>query len=264
MILSRGKVQNGRRVVPHRYDDRGWYDYRPIAPQYPINLWYLSGGSADWEIVENITDVSSWDTFSYRKAKGDDKNEGPWLSFLRGRNPGFPVQMLRANYQESLRRLKMIRTDRSRVDEQNVHHWQQRNPVILEGLVQLMLGAPNHIYHGGLLHTRLRYFDPNRKRPGVPPDVAALVDRMSEDAVEVVLVNVHPSESREVILQAGMFGEHEFIQATNEGKVMDVAGKWLHVSLGKGAVGRLKLKMRRFANQPTYAFPWHRDGIPVR
>ncbi len=264
MILSKGKLHNGKRMVPHRHDDRGWYDYRPIAPQYPINLWYLSSRGDDWEIVETITDVPSWDTFSYRKAKGDDKNEGPWLSFLRGRNPDFPVQMMRANYQESLRRLKMIRTDTSHVDDQNVHHWQQRNPVILEGLVQLMLGAPNHIYHGGLLHSRLRYFDPKRKRPGVPPDVAALVDRMSEDAVEVVLVNVHPSERRELILQAGMFGEHEFTEASYEGKATDVTSKWLHVTLGEGAMGRLKLNMRRFANQPTYAFPWHRDGVPFR
>ena len=264
MILSKSKLLNGTRVVPHRHDDRGWYDYRPIAPQYPINLWYLSRLRADWEIVENVTDIPSWDTFSYRKAKGDDKNEGPWLSFLRGRNPDFPVQMLRANYQESLRRLKMVRSDTSHVDDQDVHHWQQRNPVILEGLVQLMLGAPNHIYHGGLLHTRLRYFDPAQKRPGVPPDVAALVDRVTEDAVEVVLVNVHPSEPRDVILQAGMFGEHEFTHASYQGEPTEVNGKWLLVKLRKGAVGRLKLAMRRFVHQPTYAFPWHRNGIPVR
>ena len=264
MILAKSRLQNGTRVVPHRYDDRGWYDYRPTAPQYAINLWYLSWRPKDWDIIENITNVPSWDTFSYRKAKGDDKNEGPWLSFLRGRNPDFPVRMLRANYQESLRRLKMVRTDTSQVDDQDVHHWQQRNPVILEGLVQLMLGAPNHIYHGGLLHTRLRYFDPDRKRPGVPADVAALVDRVTDDAVEVVLVNVHPSEPRDVILQAGMFGEHKFSEASHEGKATGVDSKWLHVTLGKGAVGRLKLGMRRFVNQPNYAFPWHRNGIPVR
>ena len=42
-----------------------------------------------------------------------------------------------------------------------MHHWQQRNPVVLEGLVQLMLGGPNHIYHGGLLaRAACFYFDP--------------------------------------------------------------------------------------------------------
>ncbi|MCZ7638335.1 MAG: hypothetical protein M5U12_21200 [Verrucomicrobia bacterium] len=72
----------------------------------------------------------------------------------------------------------MIRTDTSEPAGRDVHHWQQRNPVVLEGLVQTLLGAPNHIYHGGLLHGRVWYFDPERRRSGLPPDVAALVERI--------------------------------------------------------------------------------------
>jgi len=32
--------------------------------------------------------------------------------------------------------------------------------------VQLVLGGPQIMYNGGLLHATLRYFDPARQRPG--------------------------------------------------------------------------------------------------
>ena len=70
----------------------------------------------------------------------------------------------------------------------DVHHWQELNPVVLEGLVQLTLGGPQPLYHGGLLHCRVRYFDPQRRRPGLPPDVAlalSLIKRIREFLVGV-------------------------------------------------------------------------------
>ena len=54
------------------------------------------------------------------------------------------------------------------------HHWQERNPVSTETLVQQTCGGPAAIYHGGLLHVRLRYFDAVARRPGLPVDTAAL------------------------------------------------------------------------------------------
>ena len=58
------------------------------------------------------------------------------------------------------------------------HRWQQTNPVTTEALIQLTLGAPQLIYNGGLLMSRLRYFDFDRKRPGLPKDTAALVETL--------------------------------------------------------------------------------------
>jgi hypothetical protein len=129
--------------------------------------------------------------------------------------------------------------------------------VVLEGLVQLLLGGPNHVYHGGLLHTRLFYFDPLRKRPGLPPDVAALVDRVTPDGLSVQLVNLHPTEPREVILQAGAFGEHRFELVRQKEQSTTVDGKRLRVHLCPGARSRLDVGMTRFANRPSYAPPWH-------
>jgi hypothetical protein len=263
-VLQESKLESGRRLVPHKYGDRGWYAHRPLNPQCPVNIFCLAGEAEDWQRIERLADVRSWDSFSYYKGKGDAGNEGPWISFLRGRNPRFPVEVLKATYGETLRRLRLIREDRTRPEERDVHHWQQRNPVVLEGLVQLMLGAPNHIYHGGLLHCRVRYFDPRRRRPGLPEDVAALVERVKRDGITLTLVNLHPSDSRDVIVQAGAFGEHRFTGVRLGERTTAVGRKFFHVRLAPGAAGRMEAGMECHVNRPTYAFPWHGDSVPVR
>ena len=268
LVESHAKEEDGRVLVPHRHGDDGWYDYRPLNPKYPIHLWYISKDERDWQRVKQLSDPSTWATLQYRKGKGDSENNTAWLGFLAGKNPDYPLQILQATYGETLRRLKMIRADQTTPDEQDVHHWQRLNPVVLEGLVQLMLGSPNHIYHGGLLHCSVRYFDPEHKRPGIPPDVAALVDKITPQGISLQLVNLHPTESRDVIIQAGAFGEHEFTTVRqvvhDPHQFHTIDRKCFQVRLAPGAVGRLELGLNRFANRPSYAFPWHAAKIPVR
>jgi hypothetical protein len=260
LVERQAKEVDGRRVVPHRHGDQGWYDYRPLNPKYPAQLWYLSRNEEDWQRVVRATEPSGLKNLSYRKGKGDSENAIAWLGFVRDENPDYPLQILKSTWGETQRRLERIRGDRSKPDEQDVHHWQRRNPVVLEGLVQLMLGSPNHIYHGGLLHASVRYFDPLRRRPGVPSDVAALVDRVSENGISVQLVNLHPSESRDLIIQGGAFGEHQIssvrqiVQYPHQFDTIN--GRWFRVHLVPGAVGRLEIGLKRFTNQPSHAQPW--------
>jgi hypothetical protein len=252
LAQSHGRAENGHFCVPHRHGDQGWYDFRPLNASYLVHLWYLSQSQEDYDRLAQLADVATWDAWQYKKGKGDYGHEGPWLRFLEGKNPGYPVQILRANYQETLRRLDLIRADQSPPAARDVHHWQERNPVVLEGLVQTMLGGPNHVYHGGLLHVRVRYFDPVRRRPGVPPEVAALVERVAPESISVQLVNLHPAQSREVVLQAGAFGEHQFTQVRTASRAVVVEGRFLRVRLQPGAVGRLELGMKRFVSPPAY------------
>ncbi len=114
------------------------------------------------------------------------------------------------------------------------------------------------------MNCRLRYFDPTQRRNRVHPDVAALVDRIEPDSVSVTLVNLHPSEKRDVIVQAGAFGEHRFTTVKSAAKATRVDHKLFRVRLRPGAVGKLVLGMKRFVNAPSYAFPWHGKTIPVR
>lgn len=53
-----------------------------------------------------------------------------------------------------------------------------------------------------LLHCRLRYFDAERQRPGLPPDVAALVTQLALTQTTVQLVNLG-LVPRTLIVQAG-------------------------------------------------------------
>jgi hypothetical protein len=267
LVGRHARRENGRVLVPHRHGDDGWYDYRPIQSKYLVQLWFLSRAEEDWQRLERLVDTRSWKRLRYHKGKGDSEHPGPWLMYVHGRYDDYPLAILKATYAETLARLQQIREDHTTPDEQDVHHWQRLNPVVLEGLVQLTLGAPNHIYHGGLLHASVRYFDLQRRRPGLPPDVAALVERLTPEGIRLHLVNLNPSESRSVVVQAGMFGEHEFVRVR---QVMHypyqfhtIGARRFRVDLAPAAVGRLEVDMKRFVHPPTYAFPWHGETLPA-
>jgi hypothetical protein len=121
------------------------------------------------------------------------------------------------------------------------------NPAAHNALANLTMGA---FLSGNIwsLHARLRYFDPVRRRSGLPEDVAALVEKISGDSVSVSLVNVNQVEARDVIVQAGAYGEHQFTSPQD--------ARWITVRLEPGSGGRLVLGMRRYANQPTAGQPW--------
>ena len=133
------------------------------------------------------------------------------------------------------------------------------------------MGSPQPIYNGGLLRATVRYFDRDQTRPGLPKDVAALVDKLEADRVGIQLVNLSRTETRNVIVQAGAFGEHRFaevqFQTTDqEGlseRTVPVDSKYFVVELPPSTSIRLEGGIQRFVNQPSYAFPWHGDRVPV-
>ena len=136
-------------------------------------------------------------------------------------------------------------------------YFQRRNPVTCEGLVQLTLGAPLPHYNGGLLVSRLRHFDAQRRRSGLPPGVAALVSGMAADRTDLTLVNLG-QEHRRVLIQAGGMGEHEFTEAAAIGERQRTAvnGGTVEIGLPPGTRIRLELGMRRFVRRPALALPW--------
>jgi hypothetical protein len=266
LVSRHARKEQGKTLVPHRHGDDGWYDFRPIQAKYLVHLWFMSRDEQDLQRLRQLTNLREGQTLRYNKGKGDSEHALPWLAYVRGDNDDYPLQILQAAYAETRARMERIRADRTTPDEQDVHHWQKLNPVVLEGLVQLMLGAPNHIYHGGLLHASVRYFDPATRRPGVPPDVAALVERLTPDGIRLRLVNLNPAESRTVLLQAGMFAEHRFTrvrQVVHYPYQFDtINSPYLEVELVPGGSGRLEIGIDRFVNRPTYRFPF--DQPPTR
>ena len=132
------------------------------------------------------------------------------------------------------------------------------NPAATESLVQLMWGALLPGREGGLLNARLRYFDPERRRAGVPADVAALVSELSDSRTVVTLINLNPSQPRTVIVQGGGYGEHQLLSVTAAGTTKRVDAPLVTVRLAPGCGQRIVFEMRRYANQPTVRHPWHR------
>jgi hypothetical protein len=261
LLWSLRREQDGRLVVPHKHFDRGWDDYRPMSPALPIQLWSMSEDRADLERVLRLPDHAAWDGELTVRGVGWAPGAA-WFRFVQREFPEYPEAILRATCEEFYRLAELIRTDTSDPARRYVQHWIDRNPVLCEALAQLMTGAPYPLYHGGLLHCRVFYFDPRRRRPGLPEDVAALIDVIGAEGVRLHLVNLDPWAQRSLILQAGAFGEHEFdsVQIVGEEAVRPVGSRWLEVTIAPGSTLTLRLVLRRFVHTPAYGYPWPVEG----
>ena len=173
--------------------------------------------------------------------------------------------------------MNLVRGDDEATIHQDPHRWQHTNPVTTEALIQLTLGAPQLIYNGGLLMSRLRYFDLSRKRPGLPQDTAALVERLEANRTVVRLVNLSPFETRDMLVQGGSFGEHRFTAVqythrtseypgateayaappvTEDARSVSVEGSHVRVVLPPATEITLDLGTAPFVNEPSAALPW--------
>ena len=124
--------------------------------------------------------------------------------------------------------------------------------------VHLMLGGVHPGHRGSPLYCRLRYFDPIDRRAGVPEDVAALVDKLTDDEVAVTLVNINQLDTRAILVQGGAYAEHQFLEAKAGKETTMINASHLTVRLAPGAGVRLVIRMQRYLNQPTLRFPWDR------
>jgi hypothetical protein len=212
-VLERAEVRGGRLVVPHRHNDAGRFDYGPLPLRFPAALWNLSMAAGDWDRLERLRRAESrdWQAASRSRSRFEDAHTAPWLRYLAGDNPTYPETVLAEALAQVQWKLDQIRVDDWDLTQVHIHHWQIMNPVTTEALVQLTLGGPPAIYNGGLPFVRLRYFDAAAGRPGLPPDVAALVEKVEATRTVVHLVNLSALHARTVVVQAGAFGEHRFV-----------------------------------------------------
>ncbi|GAA1593982.1 hypothetical protein GCM10009804_58140 [Kribbella hippodromi] len=197
-------------LVPNRHGPKGWFDYQPPPVPFATWLWHASGEHQDAERITRMHAASGYDWRTVRpfRDKMESGHEEPWLEYLAGRNPEFPERMLGVAIAEVGRRMRLMEQLAVPGGPDELHFWQQLNPVLTEALLQLTTGTPQVLYNGGLLAGRLRHYDPDRFRPGLPPDVAALVTRVDDQGAGVRLVNLSASATRRVVVAAGWFGEH--------------------------------------------------------
>src|SRR6185436_413958 len=125
--------------------------------------------------------------------------------------------------------------DRTLPDKRLADNMLDLNPAATDALVRLMFGALVPGREGGLLSARLRYFDPERRRAGVPEDVSALVSEIGDRRAVVTLVNSSATEARTVSVQAGGYAEHQFESVEWNGRTERVNAPDVSVRLAPGA-----------------------------
>ncbi|MFC1693109.1 hypothetical protein ACFL1R_06360 [Candidatus Latescibacterota bacterium] len=241
----------------------GWFDFMVMHPLYLAHIWTVSQDPSDLlrerklrgkSPINEIT-IPAW---HHLKDKGG--HDGNWLAYLQSEYPDFPEEILRHNLSQVYGRLAFMQRDTENPGHYGDSYFMARNPVTCEGLVQLTMGGPLPLYNGGLLMTQVRYFDADRRRPGLPLDVAALVPRISNDGIIVHLVNLSPDQARSLVVQAGAMGEHTFLDASYmdgaDRKTVTVYGRHLMVTMKPATRIILELRMERFVNDPTYRGPW--------
>jgi hypothetical protein len=229
------KVENGRILLPNKHGDQGWYGYTPnqhFDVQRDLYLWSMQ--PADLERIA----------------------ADPWISYLTGKNAGYPETALRAELARVRRQVQGLRDDPSTPDTRSSDHAQRYNPVSAAALVNLTVGGNEPGSSGNILHSRLRYFDAEQRRAGLPRDVAALVEKIGPAEVVVTLVNTNPVHPRKLIVQMGAYGEHHCAAVEIAGKPVKVDARQFTAELAPGSGATLTIRQKRYAHQPALSLPW--------
>ena len=167
---------------------------------------------------------------------------------MQGRAPAYAEAALRADLNRIRTHIAAMRKDTTTPDTRLSDDPMKFNPCSVDSLIHLTLGGLSPGKNGSPLHARLRYFDPQHGRPGLPADVGALIDRLTADEVRVTLVNVHQTEPRAVLIQAGAYGEHQIESLAVDGQPQPVNDRRLIVHLSPGCGGTLTLRTKRYQN----------------
>jgi len=241
IVNANKRTRNGRLEYPQKYGDwggkSGWYHFTPQPYNAnALEMYYLSWNKQDRKWLPR----------------------NAWLDYLEGQNPNYPERALRADFARIRQRNAGMKQDKTTPDTRLADDPMKYNPASAASLIQLMLGGIHPGHRGSILHCRVRYFDPVKRRAGIPDDVAALVEKMDGNSITLTLVNINQTESREVLLQAGAYGEHQFASYSVDGMWTPILSSTVTVRLAPGSGQRLWFGMKRYVNRPKLSFPWDR------
>ena len=252
-LYANKKVENGRVLLPRYYGDQGWYGHHDGETG-------SAGGLTNLRDVE--TDIYLW------ALEPRDLERLPtrgWIGYLTSGDATYPLTAFQQGLTEIQRAASRLHADKSTPDfPPHSTRGSGMNPVATEALINLTLGAndPNGSGHGPLpLHAQVRHFDPVRHRAGLAEDVAALVEKIDAAGVTMTLVNTHPFVYRTAVVQAGGYGEHHVSTVVLGGNTFTVDAPHFTVRLAPGAGDTLTINLKRYAHQPTLAFPWDRGWM---
>ncbi|UZW57741.1 hypothetical protein NUH86_19440 [Sphingobium sp. JS3065] len=243
-INAQSKRIDGVDCTPTMHGERGWYGYKPGPYRFNTGeIWYLSMRDGD-RVAMAAT---------------------PWTDFLEGRDPGWAEQALMDDMERVRTQMVRVRADRTTARTRLADNPIERNPVTVTALLHQTMGAihvarppwsKNSPNQGGtLLFARLRHFDADRKRPGLPEDVALLVEGMTSASTTLSVVNLNAAEARRMVIRGGGYGEHA-IEAVRIGDRRIVAGgRDVVIRLEPGSGARIVLEMRCHSRKPGLDWP---------
>ena len=191
--LPTQKIDDGRTLYPHMYGDQGWYDYTPRAVRTSgaLELYYWS-----------------------MKADGPAARcrRAGWLGVPGGQEPGLP----RAGPARRLRRdppqgRRACARDTTTPDTRLADDPMAYNPATVDDARPADAGrAASRAPTARSLHCRVRYFDPDPARAGLPEDVAALVETTDGRRDGADAGQRQPVGSARSRRPGGGYGEHQF------------------------------------------------------
>lgn len=225
-VNAQARMQDGVTVYPHMFGDQGWYHFtsEPYRHGEIETRHWLTGGLGD--------------------ADGAPSSEGDAETALR------------RDLDRLHERLAAMRADQTTPQTRLADDPLVLSPAQVAALVRWSLGGIYPGHNAGAVHAAVRYFDPAKRRAGLPDDVAAIVESQDANSVRLRLVNLNRDAPRELIVQGGAYGEHAIRQATaDEDSSAKVDGRWLRIRLAPGAAGPIDLQIDRYANRPTLAQP---------
>ncbi len=269
VLYAQKKVENGKTLLPQGYGDPRGYKYNgpPSFYQFTDNMHYdrlseIYFWSMDRKDLERVPVADTYTPSGGRGGYSEPDRANTFLGFLEGKLPTYPEQVLRDDIERIRMKMEMIRSDQTTADSRLADYLLDFNPVATNGLTNLTMGGYFSKGRIWTLHARFRYFDPAKRRAGLPDDVGALVEKLGSDSATLTLVNTNQIAARDIVVQAGGYGEHRFESVTTGGKTTRVGGPVMTVHLEPGAGARLDFKMTRYATRPSFAFPWDRGWYP--
>ena len=238
------------RDEPLKYDVFDVVDKKCVIPDgQAVEGWY------NWSPKRRIPELIDIYLWSMNRKDLEHLNGVEWIDFLEGKNPEYPVATLRNELEIIRTKINNMRNDPTTPDTRLADFSLDYNPVNVNELLHLMLGG-NLTQRVWTLHTRVRYFDPDNNRAGLPKDVASLITKMEGGITKLTLVNVSQIEPKKVIIQTGAYGEHQCQWVKVGDKEYPVNNNHFTVKLEPGTGTELTISAKRYVNQPTFDFPW--------
>jgi hypothetical protein len=236
-VNANSRQIDGKTLYPRMYGDDGWYAFEPTPwLAGALECYFFTGDTKDRARLPN----------------------NDWISFLEGANPEYPERALLSDFERIRSKIAAMRLDNTTPDTRLADDPMEYNPATVSSLRQLMMAGLDPGRGGALLHCRLRYFDPIKRRAGIPEDVGALIEAMTTDEVTVTLVNLNQTQSKEIVVQTGAYAEHQCLYVDVNEQRIPIDKSTFNVYLEPGAGARMVIHTRGFANQPTLTFPWDR------